>query len=226
MEQKRRFWGLLRHRQCLVPTWRGWLALGFCFVLTAILVGRNLHHFLSLTEPVPGGLLVVEGWASDPVFEWAQAEFRTNHYELLVVTGGPLEKGAAFSQYKNFAELGAATLLKLGMTTNEVQAAPAPLVRRDRTYAAAVALNDWLHARGLTVTKVNLITVGPHARRSRLMFQKALGNQVQVGVVALTPDDYDTEHWWRSSAGVRGVIGEGLAYGYARVWFREGESGE
>jgi len=221
MEEKKRWWGLVRRRQCLVPTWRGWLALLLCFGLVLFVAGRNLHHFLSVTEPAPGGLLVVEGWASDFVVQWALNEFKTNHYDRLLVTGGPIEKGAPFSEYKTYADLGAATLLKLGLTTNEVQAVPAPWVRQDRTYTAAVALKNWLLARGLTATRVNLITVGPHARRSRLLLQKVLGKEVVVGVVAIAPDDYDAEHWWRSSAGVRGVIGEGLAYAYARVWFRE-----
>jgi len=43
---------------------------------------------------------------------------------------------------------------------------------------------------------------------------------VNLGVTALAETDYDPGHWWRSSAGVRTVIGETLAYGYARVLFR------
>jgi len=69
---------------------------------------------------------------------------------------------------------------------------------------------------------VQLITEGLHARRSRLMFQRALGKQVQVGVSAIGGRDYDPEHWWRYSAGVRGVIGETVAYLYAVVLFHPG----
>ena len=225
MEQtkNKRWWGLFRRRECTVPTWRGWLVILVVIGLPLFIGGRHLHSFLSLTKPVPGGLLVVEGWASDAVFEQAKDEFRTNHYERLFVTGGPIEKGQPFSEFKTYAEMGAATLLKLGMSSNSVQAVPAPWVRQDRTYAAAVALRNWLRQRGVSPAKVNLITVGPHARRSRLMLQDALGRSVEVGVVAIEPDDYDTKHWWRSSAGVRGVIGEALAYAYARFLFRQPE---
>jgi hypothetical protein len=31
--------------------------------------------------------------------------------------------------------------------------------------------------------------------------------------------EFDPDHWWKTSAGVRGVIGEGLAYLYARLLF-------
>ena len=64
-----------------------------------------------------------------------------------------------------------------------------------------------------------MITGGPHARRSRLMFEKALGKGVTVGVMAIPANDYDERHWWHSSQGVRIIIGEALAYAYARLLF-------
>ena len=88
-------------------------------------------------------MLVVEGWAPDYMLEAAIAEFKRNHYARLFVTGIPLEQGAPLSEYKNYAYLGAATLLKLGLSTNDVQAVPTPLTRRDRTYAMALSLKHW-----------------------------------------------------------------------------------
>lgn len=224
MDENKRLWGLLRRRQCLVPTWRGWLALLLSFSCALFLSVRHVYSFLAVSDPEPGGLLVIEGWASDYVFERAVADFKTNHYDHFVVTGGPIEKGAPFSEFKTFAEFGAATALKMGLSTNVVSAVPAPLVRQDRTYTAAVELRKWLRKRGLSPTKVNLFSVGPHARRSRLLLQKALGPQVMVGVVAVEPEDYDPKEWWRTSAGVRGAIGEALAYGYARLLFHPPKS--
>lgn len=123
------------------------------------------------------------------------------------------------AEYKTFAERGAAVLLKLGVATNVVQAVPAPRVRQDRTYAAALALKNWSREHNVVLTRVQLVTEGPHARRSRLLFAKALGRHVKVGVTAVPVQDYDAEHWWRSSNGVRGVISELVAYGYARLLF-------
>ena len=77
---------------------------------------------------------------------------------------------------------------------------PTGRIRRDRTYAMALSLKHWLREHGMTVTKVNLITGGPHARRSRLMFEKAFGRGVTVGVIAIPADDYDERHWWRSQS--------------------------
>jgi hypothetical protein len=68
-------------------------------------------------------------------------------------------------------------------------------------------------------TNVNLFSLGPHARRSRLLFRRALGKEVTVGVVALSSGDYDARHWWRTSQGFRSVTGELIAYCYVRAMF-------
>ncbi len=222
MEANRACMGLLRRRQCLVPTWRGWLALVLCLVVLAWFIVRNICLFLSPNDPITGGLLVVEGWSSDRAMEQAAAEFRQDHYDKIYVIGGPLTHGSHLSQYHTYAELGAATLLKLGLNSNSVVAVPAPLVPQDRTFTAAVALRNWLRAHGVAPTKIQLLSEGPHARRSRLLFEKAMGKEVAVGITSIEcpQAEYDPRAWWRTSLGVRGVIDEAVAYGYARFLFR------
>lgn len=219
MDPNLRYWGLLRRRECLRPTWRGWLAglavcvaLGFAFV-------RGVEPFLAMDDPVPGGALVVEGWVSDYVLEAALAEFRRQPYEKLYVTGGPLERGEPLSEYKTFAELGAATLVKMGLETNKLQAVPAPRVYQDRTYVCGVALRQWFRDHNIPATRVHVFTAGAHARRSRLMFQKAFGNGPRVGVTAVPIPNDSGLPWWRTSLGVRTVMGEVPAYLYARFLF-------
>ena len=193
-----------------------------CSLLALVLV-RTAYPFLAANDPQPGGVLVVEGWASDSALKLVIEELHQHHYDKLYVTGGPIEVGAPLSEYKTYAELGTATLVKLGVATNELQAVPAERVLRDRTYNSAVFLKKWLRAHGVSPVKFNLVTVGPHARRSRLLFEKALGKGATVGVIAIPSEDYDPRHWWRSSAGVRTVIGEAMAYGYARFLFHPAE---
>jgi hypothetical protein len=61
--------------------------------------------------------------------------------------------------------------------------------------------------------------MGPHSRRSRLLYQKAFGSRVKVGVFSRPDEEYDSKRWWASSVGFEQVIGEGIAYLYARVLF-------
>ena len=69
------------------------------------------------------------------------------------------------------------------------------------------------------MSSFDIVTQGPHARRSRLLYEKAFGGDVEVGVIATEDPKYDPAHWWRSSEGVREVMSEAIAYGYARLFF-------
>jgi hypothetical protein len=216
----KRAWGLLQRRECLLPTLRGWLLLGSTVILLCVVTIRNIHPFLAITAPVPGGALVVEGWATDYALQEAITEFKKHDYRKLYVTGGPLQVGEALAEYKTHAELGAARLLRMGLDKDAVQAVPAPLVRQDRTYASAIALRNWLRGHNATPDHINVITIGTHARRSRLMFEKAFADGLPVGIVAIEDRAYDAQRWWTSSNGVKAVMGEVLSYGYTRLFFR------
>lgn len=211
--------GLFRRREVPVPTLRGLALLLLLAIAFVVLAVRVAVPFLAVNDRVTGGPLVIEGWAPDYALEETIAEFRQRPYTRLYVTGGPLEQGAPLSQYKTIAELGAATLLRMGMSTNEVQAVPAPLIRKDRTYTSAVELKKWLVAHGQGTTNLTVATVGPHARRTRLMFEAAFGSETRVGILALQDRDYEPARWWRSSIGFRLVTGEWIAYLYARLLF-------
>jgi len=63
------------------------------------------------------------------------------------------------------------------------------------------------------------MTEDMHARRTRLLFEEALGKSITVGIIAVPNPDYDARRWWRYSDGVREVIGESIAYIYARFFF-------
>jgi hypothetical protein len=223
MKPHQPFWGLLRRRECLLPTWRGWLLLLLAGLFLTTGAVRKVQSFLAVTDPVRGGALVVEGWAPDYALEEVITEFRRHHYTKLYVVGVPLEQGAPLSEYKTFAELGAATLLKLGLDRDSIQAVPTPAVRRDRTYASALVLKQWLQQHNAVPAELNLISLGVHARRSRLLFEKAFGRDSRVGIIALENRDYDPAHWWQYSQGVRAVTDELFAYVYARLLFHPAE---
>jgi len=213
------YWGLLRRRSCWLPTVRGALLLLILFAFLLIFGFRNIQAFLAVNDPAPEGILVVEGWSPDYALETARLEEQGNPHHLLYVVGGPLEQGAPLSQYPTYADLGAAILLRMGMSQDTVQAVPSGYVYKDRTYAEAVALSIWLRQHGLSPKEINLISLGAHARRSRLLFEKAFGKSTRVGIIAVEDRNYDPAHWWKTSEGVRSVISETIAYGYARFLF-------
>ncbi|MCU0772154.1 MAG: YdcF family protein [Verrucomicrobia bacterium] len=215
-----RFLGVMRRGRGWRLTGRGWalVALVFLAGLLGFLLG--IHPFLAVQAPVRADVLVVEGWAADYAIKAAAREFEQGGYATVYVTGGPMERGAPLSEYRTYAALGAAVLDYFGAPTNHTQAVPAPKVRRDRTYASALALRDWMEAQDESPTALNVLTIGPHARRSRLLYEKAFAGTCRIGVIPIEPQEYDPDRWWAYSAGVRTVMSETVAYFYARVFFR------
>lgn len=218
-----RGFALLRTREVLVPTWRGWLLLLAVGALLAFAAARWTHPFLAMNKPVPGGVLVVEGWVPDYVMTHAGDEFRRGGYRTLCVTGGPIEKGTPFAEHQTFAEFGAATLQRLHPELL-VHAVPAPYVRQDRTFASALALRDWCRERGLDARRITVISLAVHSRRTRLLFDYAFGSSSEIGIIAIEDQSYPAARWWATSSGVRMVVGEVVGYLYARLFFRPGVS--
>ena len=176
----------------------------------------HLPDFLSLNAPIEAEVLVVEGWLPDHAVKGVIAEFHQKAYRQVITTGPPLWKGFYLSEYKNFAELTAATLVALGLPQEAVVAAPTDPTNLYRTYTAAVCLRQWLTTSDVDTKSINLYTLGCHARRSWLIFKTVLAPDIKVGVIAAAPRNPMPKQWWRSSMGVRTVLPEMLAYLHAR----------
>lgn len=185
-------------------------------LIIAMLLITNIHPFLAVNAPIKTDILVVEGWLPDYAIESAIAEFKKGKYRQLITTGVPLSKGYYLAEYKNYAELTAATCIALGFDKDKVVAVPAASVVKHRTAASAIALRDWLAASAIKVESINLYSFGTHARRSWIVFKEVLNPEIKVGIISAETQDYDPQEWWKSSEGFRTVIGEIIAYIYAR----------
>ena len=219
MNSRKPFLGLLQRRQCIVPTWRGWLLLLLAIGVAGMITVRGIYGFLAINDPLPGGTLVIEGWSPDYVIEGAVNEFRKSHYERICLTGGPIEFGNPMIEHKTYAEYAKAMCLKLGLPAEALNAIPAPAVEKDRSYASAVALRQWLREHGVTDGKINIAGNGAHSRRTRLVYEKAMGNEVEIGISNVEEFTFDPKCWWASSQGFRIVLDEMIAYIYARFFF-------
>jgi hypothetical protein len=193
------------------------------FLLTGWGLAWNIHPFLAVTRRVPGKVLVVEGWMNRFGVGGAMQEFKTGGYDRVLTTGGPSAGyGPKSSFYDTEAWQSAGLLRKAGLAAEAVQAVPSLFVGKDRTYNSALALRDWLRDHDPQIRSLNVLTEDAHARRTWLLFQEALGPEVQVGIISVPNPDYDARHWWRSSEGVREVIDETIAYLYAKCLFWPG----
>ena len=211
---------LLRRRELILPTWRGWLICALLLAAAARGFLAWVQPFLAVDEPIGGEALVVEGWIPDYALRQALDEFRARHYAILITTGGPVPMGMAFSYYGDYANLAAATLQAFGLPSDSIAKAPSPDVHKDRTYTEGLAVAAWMRQEGRAYRSLDLFSFSTHARRSRLVYRLALGKDVRLGVFAAPDRDYDPHRWWASSNGVRRVTDEWIAYLYAKLIFR------
>ncbi len=210
---------IAKKKERWVATWFGNLLKILVFLLIIIFFVKSIHPFLAQTKPIESKILVVEGFIPDFAIEASKSIFYEGQYELMIITGKKKLKGSYVDEYENDGLHSAATLAKIGFDTTKIKVISiGDDIRKDRTYATAQAVKQWLQKSGKSST-INVVTLGTHARRSHLLFEKALEEDFMVGIIAIEDIRFDPEKWWRSSMGVRSVIDETIAYIYARFFF-------
>ena len=214
-----RFWGLVSRRERWGLSWRGWLLGGVVLVLAAFGCAVKIYPFFAITEPVDTRFLAVEGWIHPYAIRAAASEARSRPYLRVFSTGGPVSgTGAYTNDFNTVAGVGADRLRGEDLAPDLVQVVASRVTARDRTYSSALALQVWCQNHHIDLASINVITEDVHARRTRLLYQKAFGDRVRVGIISVPNPDYDARYWWRYSEGVRAVVGECIAYIYAS-WF-------
>jgi uncharacterized SAM-binding protein YcdF (DUF218 family) len=210
-------WGLSR-----------WAKLSLLIVALALvaITFLDVYPFLAITQRVDADVLVVEGWVAPYAIQAGAEEFNNHSYHRVFTTGGPVVgRGGYINDYQTSASVGADLLKKTGLPGDLIQMVPSHVNDRDRTYSSAIALRDWFREHDLHIRSLNIVTEGAHARRTRLLFEKALGPGISVGVIAVNNPDFNPKRWWRYSEGVEDVIEEGVAYVYAKFFFLPSQRG-
>lgn len=199
---------------------KGWLLLLLLILSAAVGILLNIHPFLAVNDPIATKTMVVEGWIGQTELIQVVDEFNRGGYDRVFTTGGPVHGVKKYvNDYSTSAHIAAQNLIQLGLPSEVVRSVPSHEHARDRTFSAASALLDWFRENQAAVPDFVVVTQSVHARRSRLLFEMAFGDEPKIGVVSLQNPDYDAKHWWRYSEGVKAVISEGAAYLYARLLF-------
>ncbi len=207
-------WRFVRKRMLWWPTLWGWALLLAIGLLTLLLVVSLAYPILAPNRRVTADILVVEGWLPDYALEAAGNEFRQHNYQLLITSGGPLWDGHHASGFHSYAALAAHVMERQGFPTNQLRVAPGPKTWRHRTYHSAVAVRETIDALETKLRGINVVTLGPHGRRTHLTFDKVFGTNHAVGIVSLPSADYEPTAWWKTSAGTKHIVTESLAATY------------
>jgi hypothetical protein len=210
---------LFKRKEIWVPTWKGWLLFFVSFVALVVGAVAFTPAFLAPTKPLGAPVLVVEGWVSDYALERAIKLNETNHYALVITSGQNIERGLDVSHYGTYAELGAERLVNLGFKGTNLVKVPAPPSKKDRTYHSALAVRSYLLT-NTTYRSIDILSDSVHSRRTWLLYEKACGPEIKVGIISNPNDGFTSSNWWHTSNGVRNVINEAIGYLYARLVFR------
>ena len=153
-------------------SWRGWLLVTSAGLVAAYLAFLNIHPFLAVTHRVNTNILVVEGSIQRDAIGGDAEEFKNGSYEQIFTTGGPKNgNGGYVNDYYTSASVAAEGLEKFGIPADLVQMVPLRVIAGERTYSSAVALRDWFREHNTPVHSSNVLTEGPHARGTQLLYE-------------------------------------------------------
>jgi hypothetical protein len=162
----------------------------------------GVHDFLAVSSPAGKGILVVEAWIPVEALSEAIGAFKRGNYCYLVVVGNRNSaSGISAEQLLSPVDQAAGELEKSGFDGSKV-------IRvyhdnsTDKTFSSARALKTWLLENPKVPRSIDVFTVGVHARRSWIAFEKALGDDFHVGIIAARAMYYNPGTWILSRKGI------------------------
>ncbi|MFZ1688167.1 MAG: hypothetical protein WAU70_12130 [Flavobacteriales bacterium] len=122
-----------------------------------------------------------------------------NAHDLGIAVRILMPDSTVHSGEPTYAEHCARVLEEAGIAHPAIETVPAGGDPVSRSWANAATLA--FHLKGRGITALDVVTLGIHARRSRALYQEALGQTVVVGVIALPDPECPADGWWKSGKG-------------------------
>lgn len=179
----------------------------------------SIDGFLSINNPVEARILVVEGWIPDYALKAALQEFRNNHYRYILTTGGRPYINAFRTRFSTEALTAQRALLNMKLGRDSIFAVPVRMSFTDKTYTEAKDLRLWLKNGLYKDSSFNVFTVGPHARRTLLQYQKAFGSEYNIGIISVNIPGYDSKRWYRTMPEFKLMIEESFNWISFKLFF-------
>jgi hypothetical protein len=85
------------------------------------------------------------------------------------------------------ADLARKQLIDLGIDSSLIEAVPAERVIINRTLTSALAFRDWHRKSKIDIKGINIISMGTHARRTWMTYNRILNEKYKIGIISL-PD--------------------------------------
>ena len=167
--------------------------------------------FLSKSSPVNADTLLVEAWVDAKYMPLAIQEFRKGKYNHIFVVGDSLAYDPK-RQYKDGLEDITHTIIESGIDPSHVTAIRTPPKIWHKTWSQALAFRNYLARSNYPVKAINVFTLGVHARKSHLLYQRALRPGIKVGVISAIHCKRSYGPWWLTLSGIYGMFKNSIAY--------------
>jgi len=97
----------------------------------------------------------------------------------------PGRKNRIVNNFNSYAQLARIRLLSMGLDSSLVIAVPGKRVKLNRTLTSALAFRDWLKTTDIEIKGINIISLGTHARRTWMTYNKILNKKYDIGIISL-----------------------------------------
>jgi hypothetical protein len=111
------------------------------------------------------------------------------------------------NNYNSNAELARNRLISMGMNSSQIIAIPGETVIVNRTLTSALAFRDWLKQTNKDIRGINIISMGAHARRTWMIYNRILQEKYPIGVISLPDYIYTQSRIYRIIKNIRETLG-------------------
>jgi len=92
------------------------------------------------------------------------------------------------------AENARVRLILKGIDSSLITAVPAERVRINRTFSSALAFREWVKLNNADIKGINIVSMGPHARRTWMTYNKVLNNKYEIGIISVPDNTVQSSH--------------------------------
>jgi len=119
----------------------------------------------------------------------------------------PDGKRRIINNYISNAELAKKRLVILGMDSSLITAVSGDKVRINRTLTSALAFRDWLKTADINIKGIKIISLGTHARRTWMTYNRVLNEKYKIGIISLPDYKYNRSKIVRFLKTIRETLG-------------------
>ena len=112
----------------------------------------------------------------------------------------------SINNFNSNAELARVRLISMGIDSSKIIATPGERVIINRTLTSALAFRDWLKTTNINIKGINIISMGPHARRTWMIYNRILKEKYPIGIISLPDYSYDKSRIYRLFKTIRETI--------------------